>query len=105
MPNFTWRKSRRYKTIYLTFDDGPVPEATPKVLEQLGYYGAKATFFCVGDNITKYPEVFQEILKEGHSVGNHTHHHLNGWQTSTQAFLKDVAECQQHLENYNKNAL
>lgn len=67
------------KNIYLTFDDGPVPEVTPEVLDLLDEYDAKATFFCVGENVEKHPEVFAEIIRRGHSVGNHTFHHIKGW--------------------------
>ncbi|MCK9163044.1 MAG: polysaccharide deacetylase family protein [Bacteroidales bacterium] len=69
------------KNIYLTFDDGPVPEVTPEVLDLLDEYNAKATFFCVGDNVKKYPEIFEDIIKRGHRVGNHTFHHIKGWNT------------------------
>ena len=93
-PNFSWQKSRNKKIIYLTFDDGPVPTATPLVLSYLRQFEAHATFFCVGENISRHPEVFHQVLDAGHSVGNHTYHHLNGWRTSTNIFLKDVAKCQ-----------
>ena len=83
------------KVIYLTFDDGPVPEATPEVLEILHAYGAKATFFMVGDNVRKYPEIFARVLSEGHAVGNHTFHHLNGWHTTTGLYMDDVARCRE----------
>ncbi|MCI5083708.1 MAG: polysaccharide deacetylase family protein, partial [Saprospiraceae bacterium] len=78
-PNYTWRIPTQEKSVFLTFDDGPIPEVTPWVLEQLEQYNAKATFFCVGDNIKKHPEVFNQVKAAGHSVGNHTMHHLNGW--------------------------
>ena len=89
-PNFWWRKSRLEKTVYLTFDDGPVPEATPLILKCLREYGAKATFFCVGANIVKNPKIFHQLIKEGHRVGNHTHHHLNGWKTDTDDFIAEL---------------
>lgn len=78
------------KSIYLTFDDGPVPEITPWVLDQLREYKAKATFFCIGENIKKNPEVFQQVISEGHTIGNHSFHHLNGWKTSTSKYVYDV---------------
>ncbi|SFN64358.1 polysaccharide deacetylase family protein [Salegentibacter flavus] len=78
------------KSIYLTFDDGPIPGITPWVLEQLRKYNAKATFFCIGENIEKHPEVFQQVVSEGHQIGNHSFHHLNGWKTSTSEYIKDV---------------
>lgn len=96
-PKFSWKKSPVKKIIHLTFDDGPVLEATPLVLHYLREFDARATFFCVGENIIKYPEVFHQVLKEGHSVGNHTYHHLNGWRTSNHTFLNDVAKCQELL--------
>ena len=76
-PSFTWRNPSD-STIYLTFDDGPIPEVTPLVLEILRRYQARATFFCVGDNILKHPKVLEEVLLNGHRLGNHTHHHVDG---------------------------
>ena len=72
--------------IYLTFDDGPTPEITEWTLQQLKKHNAKATFFCIGDNIRKYPEIFKKVIEEGHSIGNHTFNHLNGWKTSKQEY-------------------
>lgn len=89
-PNFTWRIPTQEKVLYLTFDDGPIPEVTPWVLEQLAAYNAKATFFCVGENIKKHPEVFQQVVDQGHAVGNHTYHHLNGWATDNIPYFHDV---------------
>ena len=93
-PQFTWKKRNASNEIYITFDDGPVPEATPLVLHYLKEYDARATFFCVGENVKRYPEIFHQIIAEGHSVGNHTFHHLNGWKTSSKEFLDDVEKCQ-----------
>ncbi|HPO67313.1 MAG TPA: polysaccharide deacetylase family protein, partial [Paludibacteraceae bacterium] len=70
---YTWRKLPSSNTIYITFDDGPVPEVTPFILKLLDEYGIKATFFCVGENVKKYPELYQEVLSRGHQVGNHTY--------------------------------
>lgn len=78
-PNYTWRVPTEEKEVYLTFDDGPIPEVTPWVLEQLANYQAKATFFCVGDNVEKHPDVFEAVRAQGHTIGNHTYHHLDGW--------------------------
>ncbi len=89
-PGFTWKMDTEEKVIYLTFDDGPVPEATPWVLEQLAAYKAKATFFCVGGNVQKNPELFQRILDAGHTVGNHTMQHLDGWATDNLPYYHDV---------------
>lgn len=76
--------------IYLTFDDGPIPESTPFILDTLKAYDAKATFFCVGENVKRYPELFQRILDEGHAVGNHTFNHLNGWKSDNDDYVKNV---------------
>jgi len=89
-PNFTWTIPSEEKVLYLTFDDGPIPEVTPWVLQQLKDYEAHATFFCVGENVRKYPKVFQEVLRDGHAVGNHTDHHLNGWMTENVPYFHDV---------------
>lgn len=78
------------KTVYLTFDDGPIPEVTPWVLKTLREKEVKATFFMVGDNVRRHPEVFQKVIEEGHAVGNHTFHHLQGLFTSRDAYLRDV---------------
>jgi peptidoglycan-N-acetylglucosamine deacetylase len=89
-PNFTWRIPTQDKELFLTFDDGPIPEVTPWVLDQLRAFQAKATFFCVGDNIRKHPEVFQQVKAEGHSVGNHTYNHLNGWASDNIPYFHNV---------------
>ena len=97
-PNFIWRIPTKEKTLFLTFDDGPIPEVTPWVLEQLEAYNAKATFFCVGDNVKKHPEVFRSVLEKGHSVGNHTFNHLNGWSSDNVPYFHNVRHCA-HLVN------
>lgn len=78
------------RAVYLTFDDGPIPEVTPKVLETLAKYNVKATFFMVGENIDKHPEVFEQVLAAGHSIGNHTYNHLKGWRTSFHDYMANV---------------
>ncbi len=91
LPNLIWSiPSGGEKKIYLTFDDGPIPEVTPWVLDTLRKFGVKATFFCVGENAEKHPELFQRIITEGHSIGNHTQNHLNGWKTSDREYFKNV---------------
>lgn len=97
MPGALWSMPAGQKTIYLSFDDGPHPAITGKVLDLLKQYEAKATFFCVGANVVKYPDVFQRVITEGHSVGNHTHHHLNGWKTRDADYLADVAMAAKHI--------
>lgn len=92
-----WRVSSLKKEIFLTFDDGPEPAVTPWVLDMLKQHGAKATFFCVGENVKKYPELFQRIQDEGHAVGNHTMRHVNGWKTSKQNYLAEVQEAQHYI--------
>lgn len=92
-PSFKWDQPTENKEIFLTFDDGPIPEVTPWVLEQLDKYNARATFFCVGDNVRKYPEIFDQIIEQGHQVGNHTFNHLNGWNTLTEEYLDNIEKC------------
>ena len=89
-PKRIWSFSRSTETVFLTFDDGPIPEVTPWVLDTLAEYHAKATFFCIGENIQKHPEVFNRILTEGHAIGNHTQHHVNGWKTTPSTYIKNV---------------
>lgn len=96
-PSLVWRQSKAEKSIYLTFDDGPIPEVTPWVLQTLKHYGAKATFFCIGENIKKYPEIFKMLLDDGHAIGNHTYHHLNGIKTAPALYLKDFLKCEEVL--------
>lgn len=89
-PGRIWAFSKKEKVVYLTFDDGPIPEITPWVLETLGKRGAKATFFCIGENVKKHPSIFQEIIAKGHAVGNHTFSHLNGWQTESSKYIENT---------------
>ncbi len=85
------------KVIFLTFDDGPTPEVTPEVLSILKQYHATATFFVVGENVKKYPDIFEMIKRDGHSVGNHSFHHLDGWKTSPGAYIEDVKHCSDYF--------
>ncbi len=100
-PALVWDKSGIGKSpsLYLTFDDGPIPEVTPWVLEQLKKYEVKATFFQVGDNLRKYPDIFRRVLAEGHRVGNHSYNHLNGWKTNEIDYFSNVKECQEAIES------
>ena len=94
-PSLTWNKSRDHKVIYLTFDDGPIPDVTEFVIKTLKSFNAKATFFCIGENISKHPDIFNKIKNEGHSIGNHTFNHLNGWQTPDDIYLSNFQMCQE----------
>lgn len=85
------------KSIYLTFDDGPVPEITPSVLKILSDFNIKATFFCVGENIQKHTDVFNQILEQGHSVGNHTYNHINGWKTPKNEYIENILKSESFL--------
>lgn len=88
---------RTGKAVYLTFDDGPIPEVTPKVLTILAKYNVKATFFMVGENIDKHPEVFRQVVEAGHQIGNHTYNHLKGWKTPFDEYMSNVARCNKAL--------
>lgn len=98
--NWVWRLSSKKKILYLTFDDGPTHEITEWTLNELKKYEAKATFFCIGKNIAEHPEIFQNILEENHSVGNHTNNHLNGWKTKTADYLQNIEEAEKYFEEY-----
>jgi peptidoglycan/xylan/chitin deacetylase (PgdA/CDA1 family) len=95
--NYVWDIPTVEKKVYLTFDDGPTPEITAWVLNQLKEFNAKATFFCIGDNIQKYPEIFDSILTNGHSIGNHTFNHYNGWKTKTSDYIENVRLCKEAI--------
>lgn len=92
-PSLTWRRRVKGKVVYLTFDDGPDPEVTPWVMQELDASDAKATFFTVGDNAKKYPEIITELRERGHHVANHTYNHLKGWTTSKKRYLQNVEQC------------
>ena len=91
-PSLEWSVKNSSNSVYLTFDDGPHPEITQQVLDILDQYNAKATFFCVGDNVGKYPETYKHIISRGHKTGIHTFHHLNGWKSANTTYLQDVEE-------------
>lgn len=99
-PNLIWEVPNSENKIYLTFDDGPIPEITEWVLDVLKQYNIKATFFCIGDNVVKYPTVFQRIIVEGHIAGNHTFNHLNGWKTSSEIYLANIEACKEVLNTF-----
>lgn len=92
-PEAIWRiKKHDAKTVFLTFDDGPIPEVTPWVLDTLDHYGIKATFFMVGDNVARHPELYDEVKRRGHSYGNHTMHHLQGMKVTSYRYMHDITE-------------
>ncbi len=97
-PQLVWRISTEEKKIFLTFDDGPVPGPTEFVLETLKKFNAKATFFCIGDNVRKHPWVFKKVVEEGHTIANHTFHHLKGWSCSTHEYLDNVELCDRQFK-------
>jgi peptidoglycan/xylan/chitin deacetylase (PgdA/CDA1 family) len=99
-PSLTWKINTNKKVIYLTFDDGPIPEVTEFILKQLAVYNAKATFFCIGENVRKHPGTFEKVMNGGHGIGNHTFNHLNGWKTDNETYLQNVALCRLELENH-----
>lgn len=92
-----WKINTDEKEIFLTFDDGPIPGLTPYVLEQLDEFGASATFFCVGDNVSRFPEIYKMVINQGHAVGNHTFNHLKAWSTNKTVYVENVQKCQNVL--------
>ena len=96
-PPLIWNKSRNNHSIYLTFDDGPIPIVTPFVLNILKQYNAKATFFCIGDNVNKHPDVFEQVKSAGHSIGNHTYNHLKGWKTDDKTYFDNFMKADDQL--------
>lgn len=98
-PRRTWKRETEDQVIYLTFDDGPIPDVTEFVLAELKKHQAKATFFCVGDNIKKHPAVYDRLLKEGHRSGNHTFNHLKGIDVSVGKYVENVARCDEFIQD------
>lgn len=103
LPSLLWNFNIKEKYIYLTFDDGPIPVVTPWVLQQLKKYNAKATFFCIGENVTRNPQIFNEILREGHVTGNHTHNHLDGWRTGKTRYVDNVLNAESSIQAFIKS--
>ena len=89
-PKRVWSFPQDTNAVFLTFDDGPIPDITPWVIQELKKYDAQATFFCIGENIKKHPEIFRSLISEGHRIGNHTFNHLNGWKTNVSEYVKNV---------------
>ena len=99
-PDAAWRMDPTEKAVYLTFDDGPIPEATPFILETLKQFDAKATFFMVGDNVSRYPELYQQIVDAGHQVGNHTFHHLGALKHQVMTYIDDTEEANKLIKTH-----
>ena len=99
MPRAAGDSRATERVLYLSFDDGPHPEITPFVLDELKKYDARATFFCIGKNVKEYPQIYRRVLMEGHRVGNHTHNHLNGWKVSDQKYLKNIREAARLIDS------
>jgi peptidoglycan/xylan/chitin deacetylase (PgdA/CDA1 family) len=99
--NYVWNIPNTENKIYLTFDDGPTPDVTEWVLEELRKHQVKATFFCIGKNIKSNPDLFKKLINEGHAIGNHTYNHLNGWKTNTDAYLNNIAICENEISKLN----
>tara|TARA_R110002020_G_scaffold262126_3_gene476557 strand:+ start:14880 stop:15548 length:669 start_codon:yes stop_codon:yes gene_type:complete len=93
-----FKEVKKEKILYLTFDDGPIPEVTPWVLNTLKKFNAHATFFCIGDNIRKHPDVFTQLLKSDNRVGNHTYNHLKGWKTQKEDYIKNTLKAEEIIE-------
>lgn len=98
-PNYLWNKTRKKPNVYFTFDDGPIPEVTPWVLDTLKAYDMHGTFFCVGDNVRKHSEIYNRLISEGHSVGNHSYSHKSGWSTEAEKYLDDVQLCNSFVQS------
>ena len=94
-----WNKARASNRIFVTFDDGPIPIVTPYVLNILKQHNAKATFFCIGDNVRKHPEIFEQVKNEGHSIGNHTFNHLHGWATEDTVYLDNFRQADELMHS------
>lgn len=102
-PKYVWDFETKEKVVWLTFDDGPIPEITQWVLSELEKHHAKATFFCIGDNIRKNPKVFQQVIEKGHSIGNHTFNHLKGWETDNATYIENVRLCAEQIQQPTTN--
>ncbi len=99
-PNYVWDGQTNQKELFLTFDDGPTPEITNWTLDVLKQYNAKATFFCIGKNVKKHPEIFKNILAQDHAIGNHTQHHVKGWKTKTKNYIKDTLIAEEQINQF-----
>ena len=95
----TWRVKNTKKEVFITFDDGPVPEVTPWVLDEADKWNVKLTFFCIGDNVRKHPDVYDEVVRRGHRVGNHTFNHLNAWKVGTKEYFRNIDKAEKMIES------
>ncbi|MBC8035563.1 MAG: polysaccharide deacetylase family protein [Chitinophagaceae bacterium] len=98
-PAYTWQLPAEGKKLYLTFDDGPHPSITPFVLDELKKYNAKATFFCIGKNVEKHPEIYKRMIMEGHTAGNHTYDHVNGWHTADRVYFNSIERAARFIDS------
>ncbi|MCC8411118.1 polysaccharide deacetylase family protein [Mucilaginibacter sp. UR6-1] len=96
-PKLTWDIKTSGRSIFLTFDDGPIPIVTPHVLKILKEYQARATFFCIGDNVRKHPDIFEQVKRDGHAIGNHTFNHLKGWKTDDDTYIQNFSKADELL--------
>ena len=102
-PGYTWQIKSEEKTIYLTFDDGPIPEITEWVLQVLAKYKIEASFFVVGENVNRNPTIFKQIVNNGHTIGNHTFSHMKGWRSSIKSYIKNVEDCSSAITENRKS--
>lgn len=98
-PNLVWRIPTSEKELFLTFDDGPIPGVTDFVLQTLKKYSCKATFFCIGDNVRKHPDVFKRVVEDCHTIGNHTFNHIKGWSTSPEKYIENINQCDSEFQS------
>lgn len=104
-PNYIWEIPTNKKELFLTFDDGPTPSVTDWVLDELKRFNAKATFFCIGNNVRQHPQLFHRILEENHSIGNHTHNHIKGWKTKTNDYLENVFDAEKTIKDQLESSI
>lgn len=97
-PNYLWSMPETDKKIYLSFDDGPHPEATVFALDELKKYDAKASFFCIGKNVAAHPDLYARIVADGHATGNHTYDHMNGWKTNDKTYFENIAKASKYID-------
>lgn len=98
-PDALWQVKTNDKVVYLTFDDGPIPGVTDKIIELLKQFNAKATFFCIGENVVLHPSLYRSLIQNGHAVGNHTQNHINGKQSENQLYFNNIKECSKHVDS------